>query len=135
MNSASTSVTRRSEPKRKPSFSMCLKISSESFQTFAPITPARSARLRAPFLRQRVLTSAIEGRLLMMGMSRIIDAGARHVRTGYGTGERHCRLRGEGIRAGHAAAAAAGGTRRSPGAVPRGDHGPGGAGHGEELRD
>ena len=69
MNSAITSVTNRSEPKRNSSFSMCLKISSEIFQTFAPITPARSARVRAPFLRQRVLTSATEGRLLMMAMA------------------------------------------------------------------
>ena len=68
MNSVSTPVTSRSEPNRKPSFSMCLKISSESFHRLAPITPARSASVRAPFLRQRVLTSATEGRLLMMAM-------------------------------------------------------------------
>src|SRR5207342_2121734 len=109
------------EPNRNSSFSMCLKISSEIFQTFAPITPARSARVRgAPFWRQRVLTSATEGRLLMMAMdagqcifSGIILPGARHVRTGHGAGERNRRLRGQGIREGHAAAAAAGGTGRS----------------------
>ena len=69
MHSASTSVTIRSEAKRNPSFSMWRKISTATFQTFAPITPARSASVRGPFLRQRVFTSAIVGWVLMMAMA------------------------------------------------------------------
>src|SRR5512134_1328298 len=140
MNSASTSVTRRSEPKRNPSFSMCLKISNAIFHTFAPITPARSASVRSPFLRHRVLTSAIVGRLLMMAMAsgrclRVSDdkSGAGHVRIGYGAGKRHRSLRGQGVREGVAVAGTAGKTRRTRGPVPPRDHGAGRLGDGEKL--
>jgi hypothetical protein len=55
---------------------MCLKISREIFQTFAPITLARSASVRAPFLRQRVLASRMFGRLLMIAMFADNSAGS-----------------------------------------------------------
>ena len=69
MNSVMMAVTCRSAPKRKPSFSRCLKISTEIRQMFAPMTPARSSTVRGVFLlRQRVLMSPIDGRVLRIAM-------------------------------------------------------------------